>query len=441
MGDGRVRFDVGGTTFITSTTTIANAGQGSMLSALIDGRWHQPSDAGIFLDRDPSYFAVLLELLRTGELHVPPGMSRRALHREALFYGLLDHVKEAQRGPLNGNLVECRASISGRAIGDGIAIRASSDGGCCVAHETMVHVYDWALEEKQPLTLDYVSVNDMGFLNPERVVICTYERGEQIGGMACFNVNTGEIEHRYQVTHEGQGKNFPALAFASNHRHVFASCRKRISDYGIGVWDQTTGEHLDFFHDSEGTHLGDARKLQWLPQSNVLFVASLYPQSDNSFISLLDFRMKQKAWTWTDSKMRSSDDKLVMDTVAMDERSTVCVVNQYDNLGFIDTRLSQQAVKWNHMYTHAKLSESEEHCYSRLAACGSQVYASRRDNVLVYCCSDKEATRCIQTANLSKEGRGTISDIAIGGDRLFVLQAEENLFDVWETPILHGVGC
>jgi hypothetical protein len=29
---------------------------------------------------------------------------------------------------------------------------------------------------------------------------------------------------------------------------------------------------------------------------------------------------------------------------------------------------------------------------------------------------------------------GAICDFSIGGDRLFALHSEENVFDVWETP-------
>jgi hypothetical protein len=126
-------------------------------------------------------------------------MLEKPLYREAEYYGILDHVRAARKGPLNGNRLDCVASISGRATGDGTAIRASPDGGCCVAHDSMVHVYDWLLEEQIPLTLDYVNVNDVGFLSPNRVVICTNDRESGAGGMASFNVKTGSMEHKFQV--------------------------------------------------------------------------------------------------------------------------------------------------------------------------------------------------------------------------------------------------
>eukprot|EP00250_Pteridium_aquilinum_P001872 c12079_g1_i1 orf=872-2224(+) len=434
-----IRLNVGGKLFVTSRATLTNSGSDSMLSAMIGENWKVESTSTaadeFFIDRNPAYFSVLLDLLRTGELHIPPGLSEKALYREALFYGILDHVKAAKWGSLDGNRLQCANSIHGRATGDATAIRAAQDGGCCVAHGPMVHVYDWSMEEQAPLTLDYVNVNDAGFLNPRRVVICTCERGDRTGGMALFNVNNGKLEHRYEVCHNGQRKGCTAGALATSDASLFASCRGRSNEHGIGCWDQTTGKLTDFLYEDPSWPLGDACKLQWLPHSSMLMVATLYPRNDDSFISFLDMRSKSIVWSWTDAdSCVVGDEKVIMDAIAMEECSTVCVVNQFDNLGFIDTRSSNQGVRWRDHYQPGKFSESEEHCYSKLAIWGSQLFYSKNDSVYVYCTHDLDAAKSVQTAKLRKEDGGAICDIAVGGERLFVLHSEEDIFDVWETP-------
>ncbi|KAH7426594.1 hypothetical protein KP509_10G007500 [Ceratopteris richardii] len=411
-----------------------------MLSAMIGENWRRDCSAAsitneFFIDRNPAYFSVLLDLLRTGELHMPAGMSEKALYREALYYGILDHVRSAKWGMLDGNMLQCTNTVRGHATGDATAIRGAQDGGCCVAHGPMVHVYDWSMEAQIALTLDYVNVNDAGFLNPERVVICTCERGDKTGGMALFNVKRGRLEHKYEVCHGGQYKNCTAGALAINDVSLFASCRGRSNEYGIGCWDQVTGKLTHFLYEGPSWPLGVACKLQWLPHSNMLMVAALYPHSDDSFISFLDMRSNNIAWSWTDAeKPAIGDEKVVMDAVAMDECSTVCVVNQFDNLGFIDTRSNNQGVRWRDHYQPGKISEAEEHSYSKLAVWGSQLFCSKNDSVYVFCTPDLDAARCVQTAKLKKSEGGDISDIAVGGERLFVLHNEENVFDVWETP-------
>uniref|UniRef100_A0A7I4FL19 BTB domain-containing protein n=1 Tax=Physcomitrium patens TaxID=3218 RepID=A0A7I4FL19_PHYPA len=377
MAHDRVHLNVGGKHFVTSRTTLANAGRGSMLAAVIDENWQLVPDAAsneLFIDRNPAYFTVLLDLLRTGELHVPPGMLEKPLYREAEYYGILDHVKAARKGPLNGNRLDCVASISGRATGDGTAIRASPDGGCCVAHGSM-------------------------------------------------------------VVHDGESKNFTAGALASSDKHVYASCRGRSYEYGVGTWDQITGQQASFLYEGPGRPLGDACKMQWLPRTNLLLVANLFPSSDHSFITLLDSRTKGKVWSWTDAALRgTADEKIVMDTVAMEECSTVCVVNQFDNLGFIDMRANNQCVRWSYRYQPSKISEAEERFYSKLACSGSQLFSSKNDSVYVFCSPDWDAAKGVQTARLRRKEGGAISDISVGGDRLFVLHNEEDVFDVWETP-------
>lgn len=78
MAHDRVTLNVGGKYFVTSRTTLANAGRGSMLAAVIDENWNLVPEVAsneLFIDRNPAYFSVLLDLLRTGELHIPPGKS------------------------------------------------------------------------------------------------------------------------------------------------------------------------------------------------------------------------------------------------------------------------------------------------------------------------------------------------------------------------------
>lgn len=100
-----------------------------------------------------------------------------------------------------------------------------------------------------------------------------------------------------QVVHDGESKNFTARALASSEQHVFASCRGRSYEYGVGTWDQITGQQVTFQYEGPGRPLGDACKLQWLPRTNLLLVANLFPNSDHSFISLLDSRTKGKVST------------------------------------------------------------------------------------------------------------------------------------------------
>lgn len=432
----RVRFNVGGRIFETTATTLANAGRNSLFGAMFDESWNLQTDNNsneYFIDRNPDCFAVLLDLLRTHELYCPPNMSEKLLYREALYYGLLDHVRSAKWGPFDGNRLWLSRTVAGQAPGDGTAIRAGPDGGCCVAHGCMVHVYDWMLEEHPPINLDYQRVNDVGWLDSENLVVSVCERlGRGDGGMGLFSTSSGELRDKFQVSHENQVKSFTAgaLSFSSDYK-IFSSCKGRSNEYGIGVWDQITGKQTDFFYEPPGWSLGDADKLQWLNGSNCLLVATLFPRKDNCYISLLDFREKKMVWSWSDMGAPITvDEKRVRDAIAMEESNSICVVNEYEDLGFIDIRNSGgSSVRWSSRSKLMKGKMPDEPCYPKLALHEGQLFSSMNDSISVFCGPD-----WVLTSRLRRSYGGSICDFSIGGDRLFALHSEENVFDIWETP-------
>ncbi|WMV36343.1 hypothetical protein MTR67_029728 [Solanum verrucosum] len=395
----RVKFNVGGRIFETTATTLANAGRNSLFGAMFDDEWNLNSDATIiehFIDRNPNCFSVLLDLLRTGELYLPQNLPEKLLYREALFYGLLDHVRSAKWGPFDGNRLRLACSVTGQAPGDGTAIRAGPDGGCCVAHGSMVHVYDWMMED---------------------------------GGMGLFSASTGELRYKFNVKHENQVKSYTAgaLSFSSDYK-LFSSCKGRSNEYGIGVWDQVTGKQIDFFYEPPGWSLGDADKLQWLHGTNCLLVATLFPRKDNCYISLLDFRDKSMVWSWSDIGTPITDERRVRDAIAMEETSSICVVNEYEDLGFMDLRRNAGSVRWSSRSRLMKGKMPDEPCYPKLALHDGQLFSSMNDCISVFCGPD-----WVLTSRLRRSYGGSICDFSIGGDRLFALHSEENVFDIWET--------
>uniref|UniRef100_I1MT29 BTB domain-containing protein n=1 Tax=Glycine max TaxID=3847 RepID=I1MT29_SOYBN len=399
----RVKFNVGGRVMETTSTTLANAGRNSMFGAMFDDNWNLiPNNDNNknerFIDRNPDCFAILLDLLRTGELHVPPNIPEKLLYREALYYGLLDHVRAAKWGPFDGNRLRLSRSLQGQAPGDGTAVRAGPDGGCCVAHGSMVHVYDWMLEEHRPLNLDYQRVNDVGWVDSDNVVIGVSERlGRGDGGMGLFSSHTGELRYKFHVCHD----------------------------------NQVTGKQIDFFYEPLGWSLGDADKLQWMEGSNCLLVATMFPRKDNCYISLLDFRDKKMVWCWSDvGAPFAVDEKRVRDAIAMEDNNSICVVNEFEDLGFMDLRSSAaNSIRWSSRSRLMKGKMPEEPCYPKLALHGGQLFSSMNDCISVFC-----GPEWVLTSRLRRSYGGSICDFSIGGDRLFALHSEENVVDIWETP-------
>ncbi|KAI3925310.1 hypothetical protein MKX01_035427 [Papaver californicum] len=420
----KVRFNVGGKIFETTATTLANASRNSVFGAMFDDQWNlQPREVNdeYFIDRNPECFSILLDLLRTGELHVPPNIPEKLFYREALYYGLLDNVRTAKWGRFDdGNKLRLTSSVKGPYPNDCTAIRASPDGGCAVAHGSIVHVYNWMLEEREQLNLDYRLVNDIAWLDAENIVVSTGQRlGEGYGGMGLFSSLTGDLRHRYEVKNRSAG----ALCFNSDGK-IFACCGGTSSENGIGVWDQVTGKQIDIYK-SSGWPVGDAAKIQWLNGSNCLFISALSPWGEHSHISLIDIRTNEKViWSWSEEEQKKG---AAYDAIAMEECNSICVVRDHDELGFMDMRnYNGSIIRWNPR--NRENPNYVQPCYPKLAIHGGQVFYSRNDGISVFSGPDM-----ILTSSLGSCG-GSIRDFSIGGDRLFILHDKENMFDVWETP-------
>ncbi|RZC59898.1 hypothetical protein C5167_007201 [Papaver somniferum] len=445
----KVRFNVGGRIIETTATTLATARRDSMFGAMFDDEWKlqprgdelvKPEEKEYFIDRDPDCFSVLLNLLRTGKLHVPSNIPEKLLYMEANYYGLLDHVRTAKWGDFDSNRLRLASTVSGQAPGNCTAIRASPDGGCAVAHGGIVRVYDWMLEEHPPLNLEYQSVNDIGWMDSDKIVMSVRQNSTRHPGMGVFSSLTGELRHRFQLGDgKDQVKGFAAgaLCFNSDSNKVLASCREtsnegiwewhqvtgkltETSNQGIGVWDQVTGKQTDFFDFCLG---GDAGKIQWLNGSNCLFVGGYI--DDKYYINVLDFRDKSVVWSWPNGTKACVTASRIWDASPMDE-SKFCVVGGDDGtLGVLDLRSTKGGVRWN------PYRDVECRYRPKLTCHAGQVFCSIDDEISVYY---HGLDQWVLTSTLGRSQGGPIQDFSIGGDRLFALHIEENVFDVWETP-------
>eukprot|EP01103_Thecamoeba_quadrilineata_P011912 TRINITY_DN2957_c0_g1_i1.p1 TRINITY_DN2957_c0_g1~~TRINITY_DN2957_c0_g1_i1.p1 ORF type:complete len:621 (+),score=142.90 TRINITY_DN2957_c0_g1_i1:73-1935(+) len=87
--DSWVRLNVGGKLFQTSRSTLMSD-RDSMLAKLVDMNIPSLKDesGAIMIDRDPKFFAPLLNFLRTGRLIIDPNLSNEGLLEEARYYNL-----------------------------------------------------------------------------------------------------------------------------------------------------------------------------------------------------------------------------------------------------------------------------------------------------------------------------------------------------------------
>lgn len=89
-----INLNVGGTKFSTSRQTLCSI-QDSFFSSLLSGRIPSCRDEHgyVFIDRDPKYFSIILNFLRTKELNINGVDDIAVLRSEAEFYAITPLVK------------------------------------------------------------------------------------------------------------------------------------------------------------------------------------------------------------------------------------------------------------------------------------------------------------------------------------------------------------
>ncbi|WMV60221.1 hypothetical protein MTR67_053606 [Solanum verrucosum] len=407
---GRVKLNVGGRIFVTTATTLEFAGQNSLFRAMLDENWNLHSDSAItehFIDRDPDYFAVLLNLLRTGELYIPPKIDKKLVYKEAEYYGILDHVRSAECDKFDGNRPRLARSITGvRYLGPSKPARMAGAV--------------WRM------------ANNLCWIDSENIVVSSDENLDS-GGMGLFNASTGELRYKFQVTDVLKGYTADALGVSSDNK-LFSSCTKSTSNkHGIGVWDQVAGKQIDFLDWSPYKYQHNASRLQWLHDTKCLMIASFHPRND---ISLYDVRNDKVVWSWSGVYARSSYDiaceKIFRDVVEIEESSSICIVDWNECLGFMDLR-GNGTINWRNsikgVIPFFPWEGRSYSCYPKLAFHEGQLFSSLNDTITVYSGSD-----WVPTSQFQQSHGGPIWDFSIGGDHLFALHRNEDVLDVWDTP-------
>ncbi|PIM99293.1 hypothetical protein CDL12_28213 [Handroanthus impetiginosus] len=68
----------------------------------------------------------------------------------------------------------------------------------------------------------------------------------------------------------------------------------------------------------------------------------------------------------------------------MKDTNSICVVNDYEDLGFIDLRSTSVIVRWSSISQIMKGKMPDETCYLKLALHEGQLFSSMNDSILVF---------------------------------------------------------
>lgn len=87
-------FNIGGVKFETFRSTLYKQPNNSLANKEFMQKHYRPGSNDYFFDRDPETFKVVLNYLRTGELHLPSSICGPAVKNELEFWGISDDIIE-----------------------------------------------------------------------------------------------------------------------------------------------------------------------------------------------------------------------------------------------------------------------------------------------------------------------------------------------------------
>eukprot|EP00026_Physarum_polycephalum_P011253 Phypoly_transcript_11460.p1 GENE.Phypoly_transcript_11460~~Phypoly_transcript_11460.p1 ORF type:complete len:250 (+),score=50.89 Phypoly_transcript_11460:66-815(+) len=99
-----VHLNVGGVKYTTTSATLLQQGE-NYFTGLLSGKFPDLLDenGAYFIDRNGTYFGVVLEYLRSSEISIPKDISRKSVLTEARFYlieGLIESLEQEESNEL-----------------------------------------------------------------------------------------------------------------------------------------------------------------------------------------------------------------------------------------------------------------------------------------------------------------------------------------------------
>jgi WD40 repeat protein len=453
----RVKINVGGRVFETTLSTINGADKSSTLHQKVTNSITENSE--LFFDRDSESFSTLLSVLRTGKLDDQDRDSESfpigKLIREASYYGIVDQLQEALApGPLDGIDVEKVRPLIPNGADFPSAFTTGSDGSVWVGHGSKITVYDWALRKGKSTVTELNTVKIMNRISDDTVVI----GAEDFPGLHIYNImNSTHTKSLTWVDKEDPRIYNPGVrAIASNETQIFASFESgQKLDNTLLVVDKNTLEiDREIGRQNGGTgHSKAATKLQWLPEKNLLLVGAAHGGAFgySGYIRLWDIRSDKIVWDWAEPHYRNprvEQRDVFADMVANEELAGIFKVSiNSGSIAMADMRQLDATDPWLTLTeTNPELEDTQGGADNKLLTHNKQLYVSRGGNLEVWSevpladsfkdLSVKEFWETSFRRNFVDHRRFTgdpISNLAVGGNRMFVSRKGHQAVEVWET--------
>lgn len=443
-----VRINVGGQIFQTTKQTLTSAGPNSILSTISPSS--DQSNAP-FIDRDPELFAVFLSLLRTGNFPSSKAKSfdLEDIISEARFYGieslLIDSLSSPSQFDAFDLLKSADLQLNGRDTPSAIA--TTPFGSLHVAHGSKLTSFDWSLRRKSTVLTQFSAIDSLLALSPSLAAAGATD----FSGLQIIDLNAGVIKEHLNWENSTRSSS-TVQAIGSSNEFLFTSFESgRRNSNVIMVYDLMGDLRLvsEIAHNEiYGAELDSAvpaTKLMWLSSHNLLMASGSHssPIGVSGNIKLWDVRSGKTAW-----ELEEKEDCFA-DVTAMDGSSSMFKVGVNSGEVFLlDFRSLGVGKKWVCLGDGRKVfNGKKEGLGSKIKSHGNRVFRSKGGDLELWSevlvgsskVSEDRFEGSVFRRNMigraKDRGGSKITNLAFGGNKMFVTRKDQQCVEVWQSSI------
>ncbi|XP_068646018.1 BTB/POZ domain-containing protein At5g41330-like [Aristolochia californica] len=443
-----VSLNVGGLIFQTSPQTLSLAGPSSLLSSFSNVSSVLSDDH--FIDRDPDLFAVLLSLLRTGNL---PSKAKsfdiQDLISEADFYGLQSHLVSSLSNPSQFDAFSLEKSLilptNGRDSPS--AISSTPYGSIHVAHGSKITSFDWSLHKKSTVLTQFSAVDSLLSISPSIAAAGATD----FSGLQILDLEEGCV--RETIYWENETKSSSTVqAIGSSPEYLFTSFESgRRNSNSIMVYD-LSGSFRPVMEIARQEIYGaeidsalPATKLEWISSYNLLLASGTHggPFGLLGNIKLWDLRSSTPSF-----ELKEKVD-CFSDVTVSNSLSAIFKVGVNSGEVFMaDLRKLSLDDPWVCLGEGRRVNAKKEGAGCKIQSHGNQIFCSKGGDVELWSevlmGSSKSNEDGLRDRVFRKNSMGRakdmggcrITNMCFGGNKMFLTRKDQQSIEVWQCPRL-----
>ncbi|XVF51464.1 hypothetical protein PTKIN_Ptkin04bG0187300 [Pterospermum kingtungense] len=444
-----ITINVGGQIFQSTKQTLTQAGPKSLLSQLAE-----TTSSHRFVDRDPDYFSLFLSLLRTGT--VPSKVKDfdlRDLIEESRFYGLEPLLTSSLTNPSHFDAFALQKSsilpLNGRDSPSTIA--ATPFGSLHVSHGNKITSFDWSLTRKSTILTQFTAVDSLLALSPDIAAAGATD----FSGLQILDLQNGSIKQVLEwenVTRSGS----TVQAVGSSGEFLFTSFESsRRNSNSIMVYDLNTLSPVTEIGHNEifGADLDSAipaTKLRWVSGYGLVMASGSHSglSGVSGNIRFWDirsgnvvFELKEKVDCFSDVCV--SDNLNAIFKVGVNSGEVFYA--DLRCLGSVNDDGNDKSNPWICLGDNRKVVNGRKEGFGcKIESHGSQVFCSKGGDIELWSevvmglAKSGESQRVFRKnlmGRVKDMGGLRITNLAIGGNKMFVTRKDQQSVEAWQGSI------